>query len=426
MVKSGFSLNYAEILLLVIPTFMVLILVEILYGHFTKKQTHSFMDTLSSLSSGMTNILKDSLGLVLIIVSYPYIVKSIAIVNLESSLTLYLVAFICVDFASYWNHRLNHKVNIFWNRHVIHHSSEEFNLACALRQSISAWIGFGALFLIPAALFGVPANIIAVLAPLHLFAQFWYHTQHIGKLGFLEYIIVTPSQHRVHHAINSIYIDKNLSAIFCVWDRIFGTFQEELDEETPVYGVLKPVNTWNPIVINFQHAFNVIQDAYNTNSLKDKLKIWFMPTGWRPADVIEKFPRPITENPKERPKYSPNYSTFLKGMALYHFISINLLLTFFLYNFSDLSNDFKLIFGSIIVLSIFGFTSLMDFHSWAIKFEIFRSVVSIAILSLLLNNQFLINDYSLPYFLMIMYFSSSFIFALFLLKNKSNLYYYSV
>jgi len=426
MVKSGFSLNYAEILLLVIPTFMVLILVEILYGHFTKKQTHSFMDTLSSLSSGMTNILKDSLGLVLIIVSYPYIVKSIAIVNLESSLTLYLVAFICVDFASYWNHRLNHKVNIFWNRHVIHHSSEEFNLACALRQSISAWIGFGALFLIPAALFGVPSNIIAVLAPLHLFAQFWYHTQHIGKLGFLEYIIVTPSQHRVHHAINSIYIDKNLSAIFCVWDRIFGTFQEELDEETPVYGVLKPVNTWNPIVINFQHAFNVIQDAYNTNSLKDKLKIWFMPTGWRPADVIEKFPRPITENPKERPKYSPNYSTFLKGMALYHFISINLLLTFFLYNFSDLSNDFKLIFGSIIVLSIFGFTSLMDFHSWAIKFEIFRSVVSIAILSLLLNNQFLINDYSIPYFLMIMYFSSSFIFALFLLKNKSNLYNYSV
>jgi alkylglycerol monooxygenase len=426
MVKSGFSLNYAEILLLVIPTFMVLILVEILYGHFTKKQTHSFMDTLSSLSSGMTNILKDSLGLVLIIVSYPYIVKSIAIVNLESSLTLYLVAFICVDFASYWNHRLNHKVNIFWNRHVIHHSSEEFNLACALRQSISAWIGFGALFLIPAALFGVPSNIIAVLAPLHLFAQFWYHTQHIGKLGFLEYIIVTPSQHRVHHAINSIYIDKNLSAIFCVWDRIFGTFQEELDEETPVYGVLKPVNTWNPIVINFQHAFNVIQDAYNTNSLKDKLKIWFMPTGWRPADVIEKFPRPITENPKERPKYSPNYSTFLKGMALYHFISINLLLTFFLYNFSDLSNDFKLIFGSIIVLSIFGFTSLMDFHSWAIKFEIFRSVVSIAILSLLLNNQFLINDYSIPYFLMIMYFSSSFIFALFLLKNKSNLFNYSV
>ena len=419
--------TYANVLLIALPSFMVLILIEILYGYRKKNLNYNLMDTISSLSAGATNIIKSLLGIGFAIISYPYIVAAIALVQLEESMGLYLIAFVCIDLASYWNHRLNHSINIFWNRHVVHHSSEEFNLACALRQSISNnIIGFGALFLIPAALFGVPSKIIILLAPLHLFAQFWYHTQHIGKLGWLEYVFVTPSQHRVHHAINEEYVDKNLSAIFCVWDRIFGTFQEELDEETPVYGVLKPVNTWNPIVINFQHAFNVIQDAYNTNSLKDKLKIWFMPTGWRPADVIEKFPRPITENPKERPKYSPNYSTFLKGMAFYHFISINLLLTFFLYNFSDLSNDFKLIFGSIIVLSIFGFTSLMDFHSWAIKFEIFRSVVSIAILSLLLNNQFLINDYSIPYFLMIMYFSSSFIFALFLLKNKSNLFNYSV
>ena len=217
--------TYASILLWVIPGFMVLMSIEILYGHLINKQTYSFMDTLSSLSSGMTNILKDSLGLVLIIVSYPYILDALAIFDLQSSLTLYIVAFVCVDFASYWNHRLNHKVNIFWNRHVIHHSSEEFNLACALRQSISAWIGFGALFLIPAAIFGVPHDVIKILAPLHLFGQFWYHTQHIGKLGLLEYIIVTPSQHRVHHAINPIYIDKNLSAIFCIWDRIFGSIR---------------------------------------------------------------------------------------------------------------------------------------------------------------------------------------------------------
>lgn len=271
--------TYASILLWVVPGFMVLMTIEALYGHFTNKQTYSFMDTLSSLSSGITNVLKDSLGLVLVILSYPYILDTIAVFNLESSVMLYVVAFICIDFASYWNHRLNHKVNIFWNRHVIHHSSEEFNLACALRQSISAWIGFGAFFLIPAAFFGVPAQLITLLAPIHLFAQFWYHTQHIGKLGFLEYIIVTPSQHRVHHAINPIYIDKNLSAIFCIWDRAFGTFQEELDEEPPVYGILKPVNTWNPLLINFQHAFNVIQDAYNTSNIRDKLRIWFMPTG---------------------------------------------------------------------------------------------------------------------------------------------------
>ena len=172
---------------------------------------------------------------------------------MEATIWNYIIAFVCIDFASYWSHRLNHSVNLFWNQHFVHHSSEEFNLACALRQSISNILSFGALFLIPAAILGVPEKMIQVLAPLHLFAQFWYHTKHIGKLGWLEYLLVTPSQHRVHHAINPIYIDKNLAAIFSIWDRLFGTFQEELEEEPPVYGTLKPVQSWNPFWINFQH-----------------------------------------------------------------------------------------------------------------------------------------------------------------------------
>ena len=411
--------TYASILLWVVPGFMVLMTVEALYGHFTNKQTYSFMDTLSSLSSGITNVLKDSLGLVLVILSYPYILDTIAVFDLESSVMLYVVAFICIDFASYWNHRLNHKVNIFWNRHVIHHSSEEFNLACALRQSISAWIGFGAFFLIPAAFFGVPAQLITLLAPIHLFAQFWYHTQHIGKLGFLEYIIVTPSQHRVHHAINPIYIDKNLSAIFCIWDRAFGTFQEELDEEPPVYGVLKPVNTWNPLLINFQHAFNVIQDAYNTSSFKDKLRIWFMPTGWRPNDVVEKFPRNIITDHNNREKYSPNYSNFMKFTAIFHFISINFLLYFFLSNISIIETDLRLIFGLIIFISVFGFTSLLDLQSWAPFFEVLRSVSTILIL-------YSINDYSLfvnyptEFSLIIAYFVLSSLISFIIIFNKNH------
>ena len=409
--------TYASLLLWVIPGFMVLMTIEILYGHVIGRQTYSFMDTLSSLSSGMTNILKNSLGLILIIIPYPYLLNSIELVSLESSLTLYIVAFICIDFASYWNHRLNHKINIFWNRHVIHHSSEEFNLACALRQSISAWIGFGALFLIPAAILGVSPKVISILVPLHLFSQFWYHTQHIGKLGFLEYIIVTPSQHRVHHAINPIYIDKNLSAIFCIWDRIFGTFQEELDEEPPVFGVLKPVKTWNPILINWQHAFNVIQDAYNSKNLTDKLRIWFMPTGWRPDDVIEKFPRTITEDIKKRKKYAPKYSSFLKVIALFHFISINFLLFFFLQNFSELTTSFKLIYGFIIFISIFGFTSLFDFYSWATNFEILRSLFAILILTTFLSTQFFSTGFYISYILILSYFIFSIVIVLFY-KNR--------
>ncbi|MDC6479179.1 sterol desaturase family protein [Flavobacteriaceae bacterium] len=358
------------------PAFFVLVLIEISYGHFTKKQTYTFMDTLSSLSSGMTNVIKDALGLAVILISYPFVLKYLAIFQLESSVFVYITAFICIDFSSYWVHRLNHKVNIFWNQHVIHHSSEEFNLACALRQSISNLIGFGAIFLIPAALLGVPAKVIMSLAPLHLFAQFWYHTQHIGKLGFLEYILVTPSQHRVHHAINPIYIDKNMAAIFSVWDRLFGTFQEELDSEPPVYGTLKPSKSWNPIWINFQHLWQITQDAWYAKNWIDKLKIWFMPTGWRPKDVEDRFP--ITPRPIDsEDKYNPFYNNQWKAIALIHFVSLNFLLLFLLANYSELTVEFRVSLGFVLLFSIFGFTGLMDFHKWAPTYEIFRGLLGI-------------------------------------------------
>ena len=368
--------TYAAVLLWAIPAFFVLVLIEISYGHFTKKQTYTFMDTLSSLSSGMTNVIKDALGLAVILISYPFVLKYLAIFQLESSVFVYITAFICIDFSSYWVHRLNHKVNIFWNQHVIHHSSEEFNLACALRQSISNLIGFGAVFLIPAALLGVPANVIMSLAPLHLFAQFWYHTQHIGKLGFLEYILVTPSQHRVHHAINPIYIDKNMAAIFSVWDRLFGTFQEELDSEPPVYGTLKPSKSWNPIWINFQHLWQITQDAWYAKNWIDKLKIWFMPTGWRPKDVEDRFP--ITPRPIDsEDKYNPFYNNQWKAIALIHFVSLNFLLLFLLANYSELTVEFRVSLGFVLLFSIFGFTGLMDFHKWAPTYEIFRGLLGI-------------------------------------------------
>jgi alkylglycerol monooxygenase len=350
---------YAQALLIAIPGFLVLILIEILYGYFKGYQTYGYMDTLSSLSSGMTNILKDSLGLAVILISYSWLVNHIAVYSFESSWPLYVVAFICIDFSAYWGHRLNHHINIFWNQHVIHHSSEEFNLACALRQSISNVIGYNALFLIPAALLGVPSEVINVLSPLHLFAQFWYHTRHIGKLGWLEYLLVTPSQHRVHHAINPIYVDKNLAAIFCVWDRIFGTFQEELDEEPPVYGTLKPSQSWNPFLINFQHFWYLTQDAWRTRNLGDKLKIWWMPTGWRPQDVAEKYPRKPTDW-KQQVKYNPPTSTFTKGWAMFQLLGTTFLLLTLFASFGSLSYTSIRDMGMLLFVSVFAYTSIMD------------------------------------------------------------------
>ncbi|WP_224489438.1 sterol desaturase family protein [Robertkochia flava] len=396
--------TYANALLYAIPLFIGLVLTEILYGHFTGKQTHTVMDTVSSLSSGLTNIIKDSLGLAVVLVSYPFLLEHLAVFEIRSSWIVYTVGFIAIDFAGYWNHRLSHKVNIFWNQHVIHHSSEEFNLACALRQSISNIIGYFPLLLIPAALLGVPAKVIAILAPLQLFLQFWYHTRHIGKLGWLEYIIVTPSQHRVHHAINPEYIDKNLGQIFSVWDRMFGTFQEELDEVPPVYGVLKPAATWNPVIINFQHFWRLLKDAWNTRNWFDKLRIWVMPTGWRPQDVRELYPYDTIKDVYHFEKYDPEATPALKGYAIFQLLFSTVLMLFMFYNYAEIGFDGLLLFGFFVFTGIFGYSSLMDGHPIAPWIEGLRSLAGISYI--LLSGSWFGIEAFLPYgnLIMIVYF----------------------
>ncbi|NNC35030.1 MAG: sterol desaturase family protein [Croceitalea sp.] len=384
--------TYANALLYAIPFFVGLVLIEILYGHFVKNQKHTVMDTVSSMSSGLTNVVKDSLGLVLIIVSYPFLLEHLAITEIKASWAVWVIAFIVIDFAGYWNHRLSHHVNIFWNQHVIHHSSEEFNLACALRQSISNLVGYFSLLLIPAAILGVPNEVIAILAPIHLFAQFWYHTQHIGKMGWLEYIIVTPSQHRVHHAINPQYIDKNLGQIFCVWDRMFGTFQEELDEVPPQYGVLKPAATWNPILINFQHVWRLILDAWRTKNWNDKLRIWFMPTGWRPSDVKDKYPIPVIEDVYHFEKYRPQSSKLLKVYAVFQLLVHTAMMLFMFYNYSEIGFNGLLLFGAFIFTGIFGYSSLMDRRRYAFWVELLRGVLGLLLINLT-NDWFGLSSY---------------------------------
>ena len=389
---------YASALLYAIPAFVVLVLIEIAYGHIVKDQKHRFFDTLSSLSSGVTNVLKDSLGLALVLISYPFLVSQLALTQTPSGWPTWVIAFIAIDFAGYWNHRLSHHVNLFWNSHVIHHSSEEFNLACALRQSISNLIGYTAILLLPAAMLGVPYQVIAVLAPLHLFGQFWYHTQHIGKLGWVEYILVTPSQHRVHHAINNEYIDKNLGQIFSVWDRLFGTFQEELEEVPPRYGVLKPALTYNPLWINFQHLYNLAFDAWYAKSWMDKMRIWFMPTGWRPADVAARFDRSIIEDVYTYQKYHPKETSSRKIIVFTQFLLAIGLLLYFFSQFSKMETDTQLLTGGLVFLMVMGYSSLMDGSKWALFFEGIR-LLFLIVLYFLVPTFF--SDLAIPFSLLI-------------------------
>jgi sterol desaturase/sphingolipid hydroxylase (fatty acid hydroxylase superfamily) len=307
--------SYGKILLIAMPIFLLLVLFEKWYGWKQGKDTVRVMDMISSLTSGVTNVTKDILGLSVAILSYGWLVKTLAVTTIENKISVYIVAFIALDFSGYWIHRIQHTTNVFWNAHLVHHSSEEFNLACALRQSISVFFKLFTFFLIPAAFLGVPVEVIAIVAPLHLFIQFWYHTQHINRMGILEHVIVTPSHHRVHHAINPEYIDKNYSQVFIIWDKFFGTFQEEKKDVPPVYGITRPASTWNPIKINFQHLFLLISDAWRTNSVQDKFRIWFMPTGWRPADVIEKYPINKINDVYYFEKYDPISSKPLQAWA---------------------------------------------------------------------------------------------------------------
>lgn len=367
---------YGKILLFAMPAFLFLVLFEKWYGWRKGHDTVRNMDMISSLSSGVTNVTKDVLGLAIAISIYPFMLRNLALLHIENQIIVYIITFIIIDFNGYWVHRWSHKINLFWNLHVIHHSSEEFNLACALRQSISSFFNLFTILLLPAALLGIPQEVIAFVAPIQLFAQFWYHTQHINKMGFLEKIIVTPSHHRVHHAVNPEYMDKNLSQIFIVWDKLFGTFQAELPDVPPVYGITRPARTWNPIKINFQHIWLLIKDAWRTNSWREKFTLWFKPTGYRPADVAEKYPVYKIADVYHFEKYDTRTNRFLNTWC---WLQLLLLLFFVAYLFGNIayinSQDEYYIYwyGAFVFLSVYALTELMDRNRYAMIWEVLRS-----------------------------------------------------
>ena len=377
--------TYGKILLIAMPAFLLLVLFEKWWGWRKKKDTVRNMDMISSLGSGVTNVTKDVLGLSIAIIAYAWLVEKIAFFHITATWLVYLIAFVCIDFAGYWVHRWSHHINIFWNLHVIHHSSEEFNLACALRQSIMMFVNPFTFLLIPAALVGVPSEVIATVGPLHLFAQFWYHTQHINKMGILEEVIVTPSHHRVHHAINKEYLDKNLGQIFIFWDKLFGTYQKELAEVPPVYGITRPARTWNPIKINFQHLWLMIKDCWRTNNWREKFTLWFKPTGYRPEDVIEKYPVFKIDDPYHFQKYDTRTSTALNTWCWIQLIMILLFVSYFFGNIAtinQLNHSYIFWYGGFIFLCVYSLTELMDRNQYAIVSEAIRSGLGLTFLFL--------------------------------------------
>lgn len=413
--------QYSNAFQIILIVYFAMLVSEILLSFLLKKKVYKFQDAISGVSSGLTNNVKSLLKLTVVILSYEWMVNHIALFEMKVSPLAYILAFIGFDFAYYWRHRWAHEINFLWNRHLIHHSSEEFNLSAGMRQPISGFVELYFFLYIPVALIGVPLAVVAVIAPLHRFAQFWYHTKLINRMGVLEHIIVTPAHHRVHHAINAEYIDKNYSAIFIIWDKLFGTFVAETEDNPPVYGIKKAASTWNPLLINFMHITQLFKDSWHTESWSDKFRIWYKRTGWRPKDVEERFPITYIEDAKTQIKYKTDSSTPLNLWLLLQ-ITLHVLVQFHLLRLlPEFSYGGLLVYGAFIGISIFSYTSLMD-KSWiAIPFELTKTILGFGILNyyggwFLLNEQFELSSFLMGAYLLVslgitLYYSRGYLFS---------------
>lgn len=225
----------------------------------------------------------------------------------------WVAVFVLVDLAYYWSHRLSHEINVLWAGHVVHHSSEEYNLAVALRQSglhgLFTWV-----FYMPLAVLGIPWELFVTCYSLNLVYQFWIHTRAVGSLGaWTEWVLNTPSHHRVHHGVNPRYQDTNYGGVFITWDRLFGTFQPEVEE--PVYGITKPLRSWNPLWANVHVFWDLMRNVAGARTLHEAWLYVFGPPGWRPEDQGgRETPPPVDRD--EREAWDPEVPA---GLAWYGF-----------------------------------------------------------------------------------------------------------
>ena len=298
-----------------IPFFVLSMLIEWLYGLRKGRNTYRINDTVGSLFMGT---LRTASKLVLIGIGgavFAAIEDHYALWRMDTShWATWVFAFIAYDLCYYWNHRIGHERQIFWASHVAHHQSEEYNLSTALRQTSTGFL-LSWLFYVPLFLMGVPAEAYVTVASANLIYQFWVHTEHVPKLGWFEWVFVTPSNHRVHHAQNDDYMDRNYGGVFILWDRLFGTFQEERDDEPCIFGIRGPLHTFNPLWANLHIYVGMVQDAWRTADWRDRLRVIGSRTGWRPQDVADRYPREKTDL-SHFVKYDPEVSTAVKTYAL--------------------------------------------------------------------------------------------------------------
>ncbi|HQY77837.1 MAG TPA: lysoplasmalogenase family protein [Rhodoferax sp.] len=332
-----------QVIVLATPVFLLLIALEFAWSRTRASRTagqqpYRLNDAINSISLGIISQLFGVLSKVLSIGIYTLVFGAVAIYpDLAFWTTWYgiILALIFYDFCYYWVHRAGHVIALFWAAHVVHHQSQHYNLSTALRQTSSGAL-FGWIFYIPMAIAGVPPLVFGIVALIDLLYQFWVHTEQVGKLGWFDRVFCSPSNHRVHHAVNDPYIDKNYGGLLVIWDRMFGSFQEEMDHEPCVYGTRGALNSWDPMWANLEVYWALAKDSWATRNWGDKVRIWFKPPGWQPEDLKQAHPKPAFKL-ENVTTYNPPLTAGQQWFAALQFILALAAVSVFLWNADTMS-----------------------------------------------------------------------------------------
>ncbi|MES2817470.1 MAG: sterol desaturase family protein [Pseudomonadota bacterium] len=370
-----------QYILYAVPFFMLLIGLELLTDRWRGVSHYRLADTLNSLSTGVLSTTSGLLTKGLGLATYGFAWQELSLFELSAEQpAVWLLAFVFYDVCYYWHHRLGHERNVLWAAHGVHHQSEDYNLSTALRQTSTGFL-LGWLFYLPMAVAGVPPLVFLSVAAINLLYQFWVHTQHVPKLGWLEWLLVTPSNHRAHHAQNAVYMDRNYGGVFILWDRLFGTYQEELAAHPPVFGVTTPLASWNPLWANVQGYVALWRDGKRSDNPWDLLRIWWMPTGWRPANVT-------VIDPRAKPELS-RFVKFEVPLGRAHKVYGALQFCLYLMGGSYLLacaerwSPAALLLGlAWLALSLYSLGAWLENRSWALRLELLRLLLNATVLGL--------------------------------------------
>ena len=370
-----------DLIALAVPFFLIALLVELAVDRVRGTGHYRTIDAINSLSAGTLSTTFGYFTRILPAVIWAYVLQHFALMDVDLAwfdlsprgIALWLLAILAFDFCYYWSHRFGHEISILWASHAVHHQSEDYNLSTALRQTSTGFL-FNWIFYLPLFILGMPIEVFLTANAIDLIYQFWVHTQHIGRLKWLDRVFVTPSNHRVHHAQNKIYIDKNYGGILILWDRLFGSFQEELDDEPVVFGVRKPLASWNPLWANVQVYNYLWFDAVRTRRWRDKLGIWFRRTGWRPTDVEARYPQQ-PRNLATFQKFNPRIGTALRRYLAWQFVVAAFGVLWIGGVFAESGVRAVLLPCGLLWATLYSFGLLSESRAYAVRFETVRLLV---------------------------------------------------